>query len=184
LSKIGRQPITIPEGVTVEIKPNQVVVTGPKGSLTQEIRPELEIKKETSQILVVTKSKSKLARSLHGLTRTLIANMIEGVTKGFEKILKLHGVGYRVFSEGEDLKITVGFSHPVMVKSFPGVKYQVEGNNIIKILGTDKQLVGQIAAKIRNIRPPDSYKGKGIRYQGEIVKLKPGKAAKTGAAGT
>ena len=181
MSKVGKQPIKIPEGVTVEIQPNLVVVSGPQGKLEQKIRPELEIKKSQDEILILAKGKSKLARSLHGLTRTLINNMIKGVTQGFSKILELHGVGYRVALEKESLKITVGFSHPVMVEPIEGIQFQVEGNNLIKILGIDKQLVGQVAAQIRAIRPPDAYKGKGIRYQGEEVKLKPGKAAKTEA---
>ena len=183
MSKIGKQPIKIPEGVTVEKDSNEIVIKGPKGSLTLKIRPELEVKKNTEQIEVVRKKQNRLSRCLHGLSRTLIANMIKGVTEGFEKTLELHGVGYRAFLEGEGLKITVGFSHPVLFKQVEGIKFQVEGLNLIKISGCDKQLVGQIAAQIKAIKPPEPYKGKGIRYQNEVVKLKPGKAAKTGAAG-
>lgn len=184
MSKVGKQPIKIPEGVTVDLKDNQVAVVGPKGKLEQKIRLEIEVKKSGEQILVLAKSKSKLSRSLHGLTRTLISNMIEGVTKGFEKTLELHGVGYRVFLEEGGLKISVGFSHPVIIKPVKGITYETEGDNVIKVLGIDKQLVGQIAAKIREVKKPEPYKGKGIRYQGEVVKKKPGKAAKTEAAGT
>jgi len=183
MSKVGKQPIEIPERVTVDLKDNQVTVVGSKGKLEQEIRPEIEVKKSGEQILVLAKSKSKLSRSLHGLTRTLISNMIEGVVKGFEKTLELHGVGYRVFLEGESLKISVGFSHPVIIKPVKGITYEIEGDNVIKVLGIDKQLVGQIAAKIREVRKPEPYKGKGIRYQGEVVKKKPGKAAKAEAEG-
>jgi len=184
LSKVGKQPIKIPEGVTVEIKPSQVIVSGPRGSLTQEIRSEIKVEKKENQILVQPNSQSKLVKSLHGLLRSLIANMIQGVTKGFEKTLELQGVGYRVNLEQENLTLALGFSHPVVVKPPEGIKFQVEGNNLIRVLGIDKQLVGQIAAGIRRIRPPDSYKGKGIRYEGEVIKLKPGKAAKTEAAAT
>ena len=183
MSKIGKQPIKISEGVTVEIKDNQVVVSGPKGRLKQEIRPEIEVKKSGDQIWVSTKNKSKFSRSIHGLIRSLISNMIKGVTCGFEKTLELHGVGYRAFLEGENLKISVGFSHPVIIKQIKGVEYKVEGDNVIKVSGIDKQLVGQIAAKIRDIKKPDPYKGKGIRYQGELIKKKPGKAAKAEASG-
>jgi large subunit ribosomal protein L6 len=163
LSKVGKKPIKIPEGVTIEIQPNQVVVKGPQGELKQNFRPEIGVKKEKDQVLVIAKGKGRLTRSLHGLTRTLIANMIQGVTQGFEKTLELHGVGYRVFLEGDKLKLTIGFSHPVMIEPIEGIKFSLEGNNIIKISGSNKQLVGQTAARIRDVKPPDAYKGKGIR---------------------
>lgn len=183
MSKIGKLPIKIPAGTIIEIKADKVEVKGPKGSLNLKIRPEIDVQKDGDIVQVSQKIQSRISRSLWGLTRTLIDNMIIGVTQGYEKILEMHGVGYRAFLEGEDLKITAGFSHPVIVKSIAGIKFEVEGNNIIKISGIDKQLVGQTAAQIRGIRLPDAYKGKGIRYQGEIIKLKPGKSAKTGAAG-
>ena len=183
MSQIGKQPIKIPKEVTVEIADGQVIVSGPKGKLEQKIRQEIEVKKSGEQILVSTKNKSKFSKSIHGLTRSLIANTIEGVTHGFEKTLELHGVGYRAFLEGGNLKISVGFSHPVIIKQVKGIEYRVEGDNVIKVFGIDKQLVGQITAKIRDVRKPDPYKGKGIRYQGELVKKKPGKAAKTEASG-
>ena len=183
MSKVGKQAIKIPEGVEVLIEGNKVVVKGKNGTLEKKIGSEIGIKKEGDEIKLEAKSQSRMARALHGLFRTLVANMIEGVTKGYEKKLELQGVGYRAALEGGKLKLTVGFSHPVIVEAKEGIKIEVEGNNLIKVSGADKQLVGQVAAGIRDIRPPEVYKGKGIRYQGEVVKLKPGKAAKTGAAG-
>lgn len=179
MSKIGRQAIKIPAGVKVEIKDNQVAVAGPKGGLTIKIRPEISIKKSGDELMVIAKGKSRITNPLHGLTRSLLANMVEGVTEGFQKTLELHGVGYRAALEGGNLKISVGFSHPVIVEAVEGIEFQVEGNNVVKILGADKQLVGQTAAKIREIKKPEPYKGKGIRYQGELIKKKPGKAAKS-----
>ena len=187
MSRIGRQPIKIPEGVTVEIKDRQVEVVGPKGSLVQAIRPEIKVEIKNNQVVVSRKTESRLGRSLHGLTRTLIANMIEGVTKGFVKTLKLVGTGYRVkadpSADGKKLILSLGFSHPVEVESVEGIKFEVEGNDTIRVVGIDKALVGREAAKIRAIRPPEPYKGKGIRYLGEQVRRKPGKAGKAGAAG-
>jgi len=183
MSRIGKKPIQIPEGVNVEVKNGAVVVTGPKGSLTVNFRPEIEVLVEDKKILVKRKGENKLAKSLHGLTRTLIANAVEGVTNGFSKSLEVVGTGYRASLEGETLVLAVGFSHLVKVSPPPGIKFEVEGNNKIKVSGIDKALVGQVAAQIRKIRPPDPYKGKGIRYEGEEVKLKPGKAGKAGAAG-
>jgi len=178
MSRIGKQAIKIPTEVDLEITSDKVVVKGPKGDLNLDLRKEIKVKKEDSQLLIERKENSKLVRSLHGLTRTLIANMIEGVTKGFTKNLELTGVGYRASLEGEDLVLKVGFSHPVRVKPHKGIKFTVAKNKI-EVIGIDKQKVGDMAAKIRKIRPPDAYKGKGIRYQGEKVKIKPGKAAKT-----
>lgn len=182
MSRIGRKPIEIPSGVTVEIKDGEVLVSGPKGDLTIKIRPEIKVKTEEGKIKVERKNDSRLSRSLHGLTRTLIANAIEGVVNGFVKTLKIVGTGYRASLEGENLVLNVGFSHPVKVSPPPGIKFEIEGNDKIKVLGADKSLVGETAARIRKIRPPDVYKGKGIRYEGEEIKLKPGKALKTGAA--
>lgn len=177
MSRIGKQPIKIPEGVTVETTDAQVVIKGPKGSLDLQLRREIKVKKENSQIIVERIGNTKMARSLHGLTRTLIANMIKGVTQGFSKTLEIVGVGYKVSLEGQNLVLKVGFSHPVKVTPYKGINFEVAKNKV-KILGIDKQLVGDVAAKIRKIRPPDAYKGKGIRYEGEEVKTKPGKAAK------
>jgi len=183
MSRIGKRPIKIPKGVTVELKNGEIVVLGPKGSLPVKFRPEIEVLVENNQILVRRKGENKLARSLHGLTRTLIANVLEGVTNGFSKTLEVVGTGYRASLEGENLVLAIGFSHLVKVPPPPGIKFEVEGNNKIKISGIDKALVGRVTAQIRKIRPPDPYKGKGIRYEGEEIKLKPGKAGKTGAAG-
>lgn len=183
MSRIGKQPIQIPQGVTVQLKNGEVVVRGPKGELRQEIQPEVKVAIKKDQVLVSRKSEDKLARSLHGLTRTLIANMIQGVTEGWSKTLKLVGTGYRAKLEGEELILSVGFSHPVELKPIEGIKFEVRGNDTITVLGIDKALVGRVAAEIRKIRPPEPYKGKGIRYKDEKVRRKPGKAAKIGAAG-
>lgn len=181
MSRIGKKPIEISQEVTIKITDGKVIVVGPKGQLEQEIRPEIKVEIKNNKVIVGRKLESKLAKSLHGLTRTLIANMIEGVTKGFSKTLELHGTGYRALLEEGNLKLTLGFSHPVVVKPPQGIQFQLEGNNVIKVLGIDKQLVGQVAAGIRSIKKPDSYKGKGIRYQNELIRKKPGKAAKVGA---
>jgi len=182
MSRIGRRPINIPENVALEIKQGEILVSGPRGNLTVKINPEIEIVKENGRILVKRRGESKLACSLHGLIRTLIANAVEGVANGFSKTLQLVGTGYKVSLEGEALVLAVGFSHQVRVFPPPGIKFEVEGNNKIKVLGIDKSLVGQVAAKIKKIRPPDPYKGKGIRYEGEEIKLKPGKVGKAETA--
>ena len=183
MSRIGQQPIKIPEGVEANYRQAVLVIKGPKGELKQKIRPELKVEIGQSEIKVNRKKNDRFSRSLHGLTRTLIANMIMGVTEGYSKVLKLVGTGYRVKKEGEKLTLSLGFSHPVTVESIKGIQFEVEDDDTIKISGTDKGLVGQVAAKIRQIRPPEPYKGKGIRYQDEEVRRKPGKAGKVGAAG-
>lgn len=177
MSRIGKKPIQIPEEVKVEITDDGVVVSGPKGRLNLKLRREIKVREENKKIIVERARNTKLTRSLHGLTRTLIANMIEGVTKGFSKTLELVGVGFRAALEGENLILKVGFSHPVRVVPSRGIKFEVLKNKI-KVLGIDKQVVGDMAAKIRKIRQPEPYKGKGIRYEGEEIKKKPGKAAK------
>lgn len=182
MSRIGRQPVPIPEGVTVKIKGGEVKVVGPKGELSQEVRQEIKVQIKNNQVLVSRKGDNKLGRFLHGTIRTLIANMIKGVTEGWSKTLKLVGTGYRAKLEGENLVLSVGFSRPVEVKPIKGIKFEVKGNDTIEVSGVDKALVGQVAAKIRKIRPPEPYKGKGIRYENEEVRRKPGKAAKIGAA--
>lgn len=169
-------PITVPSGVTVDIKEdNQVTVSGPKGKLQRNLYPDMSIALADNCLTVSRPSDSKEHRSLHGLTRSLLANMVEGVSRGFEKNLEIVGVGYRAEKAGERLVIRVGYSHPVDVEPLPGLSLDVEGANRIKVTGIDKEVVGEMAAKIRAIRPPDSYKGKGIRYLGEYVRLKPGK---------
>jgi large subunit ribosomal protein L6 len=178
MSRIGRMPITVPQGVVVNIARDLVTVTGPKGELHCHVSPDMGITLENGKLAVSRPSDSKVHRSLHGLTRTLLANMVEGVTKGFEKGLELVGVGYRVEKVGEKVVIRIGFSHQVQLSPSPGLSLDVEGGNRIKVKGIDKEAVGEMAAKIRAIRPPDRYKGKGIRYAGELVRLKAGKAGK------
>ncbi len=177
MSRVGRMPIAVPAGVTVEIKKdNQVKVTGPKGELSRRFRLEMSIKLDGDTLTVSRPSDSKEHRSLHGLTRSLLSNMVDGVTKGFDKELEIVGVGYRVEQVGENLKFSLGFSHPVEILPLPGISFTVATQNRLKISGIDKQVVGQQAAEIRALRPPDAYKGKGVRYLGEYVSLKSGKA--------
>jgi len=184
MSRIGKAPIDIPSGVTVGIKGNNVDVSGPKGELSRSLCPDMKIALDNNVLVVTRPSDNRRHRSLHGLTRTLIANMITGVSQGFEKNLEIVGVGYRAEKAGEKLVLRVGYSHLVELTPPKGVSIEIEGNNKIKVKGIDKEAVGQMAAGIRAVRPPDSYKGKGIRYAGEVVRLKPGKAGKAiGGAG-
>ena len=178
MSRIGRMPINVPSAVVVDIKRDGVRVTGPKGELHRRFNPDMSITLDNNSLAVTRPSDSREHRSLHGLTRTLLANMVEGVTNGFEKNLEIVGVGYRVEKAGDKLVMRVGFSHSVEVSPLPGVSLAVEGTNRIKVTGIDKEVVGEMAAEIRAIRPPDAYKGKGIRYAGEVVRLKAGKAGK------
>ena len=178
MSRIGRMPITVPPGVAVNIKQAEVTVSGPKGELRRRFDPDMSITLDNNSLIVSRPSDSKVHRSLHGLSRSLLANMVEGVTSGFEKTLEIVGVGYRVEEAEDKLVIRIGYSHPVEVLPLPGVSLAIEGTNRIKVTGIDKEVVGEMAAKIRAIRPPDAYKGKGIRYAGESVRLKPGKAGK------
>ena len=182
MSKIGKQPVKIIEGVTVQLDKNKLTVKGPKGFLEQIIRPEIDVKIEEGEVVLTARDQSNFTKALHGLFRSLIKNMVKGVTEGFEKVLELHGTGYRAILEGTSLKFTLGFSHPVIVSAPQGIEFKVEGSNLIKIKGIDNQLVGQTAAKIRHIKPPEPYKGKGIRYRHEIIKKKAGKTAKVGSA--
>jgi len=171
-------PIPVPDTVTVSIKKDEVKVTGPKGELSRRFNPDMDIKLKNSVLTVSRPSDSKEHRSLHGLTRSLLANMVQGVTAGFEKRLDIVGVGYRVEKAGDKLTLRIGYSHSVEVAPLPGISLDVEGGTHIKVSGIDKEVVGEMAAEIRAIRPPDPYKGKGIRYVGEIVRLKAGKAGK------
>ena len=171
-------PIAVPQGVEVNINQNEVTVTGPKGQLSRHFSPDISIALKDGSLIVSRPSDSRVHRSLHGLTRSLLANMVEGVTNGFEKILEMVGVGYRAEKVGDKLIIHVGYSHPVEVSPLPGISLEVEKNNRSKVTGINKEMVGEMAAKIRAIRPPDSYKGKGIRYAGETVHLKAGKSGK------
>jgi large subunit ribosomal protein L6 len=181
MSRIGKQPIEVPSGVEVTVDGSRVQVKGPRGSLGQALHPDMQVLVEDGTIRVVRPSDERLHRSLHGLTRTLVANMIEGVTKGYEKRLEIIGVGYRAAMKGTDLELALGFSHPVSVPAPEGIEFEVPAATRIVIRGSDKQLVGEVAAKIRQLRKPEPYKGKGIRYEGEYVRKKAGKAAK-GAA--
>ena len=178
MSRIGRMPITVPPGVTVNIEEEKVTVSGPKGELSRSLPSEMRINLENDTLTVSRPSDSKEHRSRHGLTRSLLANMVEGVSRGFEKVLEIVGVGYRAEKAGDKLVIRIGYSHPVEVTPLPGISLAVEGANRIKVTGINKEVVGEMAAEIRAIRPPDAYKGKGIRYAGEVVRLKPGKAGK------
>ena len=181
MSRIGRQPITVPAGVDVTIEGPRVTVKGPRGSLDQAIHPDMRVLLEDGTLRVERPSDERLHRSLHGLSRTLLANMVEGVTNGFEKRLEIVGVGYRATLKGTDLELALGFSHPVKFAAPRGIEFEVPAPNRIVVRGIDKQLVGEIAAEIRKVRKPEPYKGKGVRYEGEYVRKKAGKAAK-GAA--
>ena len=178
MSRIGKSPVAIPAGVEVKVNGQEVVVKGPKGTLTQTFRPELSIKVEDNNVVVTRPNDNKSCRSLHGLTRTLISNMVIGVTEGFKKELEVTGVGYRVAKQGKDLVMNLGFSHQVIMPEIEGITIEVPSPNNIVVLGIDKQKVGQFAAEIREKRPPEPYKGKGIRYAGEYVRRKEGKAGK------
>ncbi|OGY21909.1 MAG: 50S ribosomal protein L6 [Candidatus Woykebacteria bacterium GWB1_45_5] len=178
MSKIGRKPIFLPEDVRIETN-HKIVVKGPLGELFVKLPGGIKVKMEDKKLLIVPRDETSETKSFHGLTRSLIANMIEGVTKGFKKTLELSGIGFRAHLSGGKLVLAVGFSHPVEIEAPEGVSFAVTENKIT-VSGVDKELVGQVTAQIRNIRPPDPYKGKGIRYEGEIVRLKPGKAAKVG----
>jgi large subunit ribosomal protein L6 len=185
MSRIGKQPIPIPSGVTIDLKNGVVTTKGPKGSLTFTPHQRIQIKVDGSTILVERKSDEILDRSLHGLTRTIIANMIHGVTQGFSKRLEIQGVGYRAQIQGKNLQLALGFSHPVDFSAPTGITFEIdkEKKNIITVSGIDKVLVGQVAANLRSLRKPEPYKGKGIRYVGEMVRRKAGKAATTAAKG-
>ena len=178
MSRIGRKPIEIPAGVEFSVKDNLVTVKGPKGTLTQRIHPNMEICQDGNIVTVKRPDDDKYNRSLHGLSRTLIANMIEGVNKGFSKDLEVIGVGYRVAKEGKNLVMNLGYSHQVIMPEIDGITIECPSPNKITISGPDKQAVGQFAAEVRKKRPPEPYKGKGIRYAGEFVRKKDGKAGK------
>lgn len=178
MSRIGNSPIIIPENVTVQVDGQTVKVEGPKGMLERVVHPVVKVEVSGKQAILERKRNDRLSRSVHGLTRSLINNMVVGVTEGFSRGLELVGVGYRATGGGDNLTLTVGFSHPVTVTAPAGVSFTVADNTKITVSGIDKELVGQVAANIRSIKPPEVYKGKGIRYEGEIVRRKPGKAAK------
>jgi large subunit ribosomal protein L6 len=176
-------PNPVASGVTVTIDGPRIAVKGPKGQLEREFNPDIRVVQDNGQLVVTRPSDQKDHRALHGLTRTLLSNMVTGVSAGFTKTLEIQGVGYRVQKQGTNIVLAVGYSHPVEVTPPAGVEFNVEGNNRIHVQGIDKELVGQVAANVRNVRPPEPYKGKGIRYQGENVRRKAGKAGKGGKAG-
>jgi large subunit ribosomal protein L6 len=177
MSRIGRQPITIPDGVNVAVDPGRVTVNGPLGELTQNVPARMQIDKEDGQLVVKRPTERGDDRALHGLTRSLVANMVEGVTNGFEKRLEIQGVGYRASLRGTALELNVGYSHPVVIDAPAGITFEVPAQTEIIVKGIDKQQVGEIAAEVRDVRPPEPYKGKGIRYAGEYVRRKVGKRA-------
>ena len=177
MSRIGKRPIEVPAGVIVSVDPGRVTVSGPKGELRQTVPSRMQIAHEEGTVTVTRPTERGEDRALHGLTRTLVANMVEGVTKGFEKHLEIQGVGYRAQLKGSDLELAVGFSHPVTITPREGISFDVPQPTEVIVKGTDKQVVGQTAAEIRKVRPPEPYKGKGIRYQGEQVRRKVGKRA-------
>jgi len=177
MSRIGKQPIELPSGVNVAISPGRVQVNGPLGELSQNVPARMLVEQDDGTLVVKRPTERGDDRALHGLTRSLIANMVEGVTKGFEKRLELQGVGYRASLRGTDLELNVGFSHPVVVKPPQGISFEVPEATSVLVKGIDKQQVGEIAAEVRKVRPPEPYKGKGIRYEGEYVRRKVGKRA-------
>ena len=179
MSRVGSLPIPVPQGVKVNIEGNKVTVEGSKGKLSRLLHPDISITLKDGTLIVARPSNSRVHRALHGLTRSLLANMVEGVTKGFEKTLELRGVGYRAQKTCNKLSLQVGYSHLVDFSPPDGIDIVVEGTNRIYVRGINKELVGEVAAQIRATRPPDSYKGKGIKYVGERLRLKPGKAGKT-----
>jgi large subunit ribosomal protein L6 len=177
MSRIGKSPIEIPAGVSVAISPGRVMVNGPLGELSQQIPQRMSVEQKDAELIVARPTERGDDRALHGLTRSLVANMVEGVTKGFEKTLEIQGVGYRAALRGTDLELLVGFSHPVVKKAPDGITFEVPAPNQVLVKGIDKQKVGQVAAEVRAVRPPEPYKGKGIRYAGEYVRRKVGKRA-------
>ncbi|MBI3925466.1 MAG: 50S ribosomal protein L6 [Armatimonadetes bacterium] len=183
MSRIGKKPITLPKGVDVKFVPGQVHIKGPKGELSQAIDPSLEVKVEDGNVLVLRPNDERRMRAQHGLARTLIFNMVTGVTEGFTRSLQIIGVGYRATQQGKGIQLQLGHSHPINIDPIPGIEFEVEVDNRAKInkvhiRGTDKQKVGQVAANLRGLRPPEPYKGKGMRYVDEVVQRKMGKAGK------
>lgn len=178
MSRIGRAPIPVPAGVTATINGSDITIAGPKGTLSLTVADPIVVKQEGEEIVVTRPDDERASRSLHGLTRTLVANMVTGVTTGYEKSLEIVGTGYRVAAKGNDLEFALGFSHPVLVTAPEGISFVVETPVKFKVQGIDKQKVGEVAANIRKIRKPEPYKGKGVRYEGEVVRRKAGKAGK------
>ena len=178
MSRIGRKPVPVPKDVTVQVNGNLITAKGPKGELSRSLHPAMMLSLDAGQVLVSRPSEQTMHKALHGLSRTLVANMVEGVSKGFEKVLEIQGVGFKAEVSPKGLNLSLGFSHPVKYDAPAGIKLLVENATVVKISGPSKEMVGQVAAEIRAIRPPEPYKGKGVRYQGERVRRK---AGKTGA---
>lgn len=181
MSRIGKRPVPIPAGVAVSIAGREIRVKGPKGELKRLVHPEMAVAVDGDQVTVGRPSEETRHKALHGLTRTLIRNMIQGVSQGYTKTLEIHGVGYKAESQAAGLKLTVGFSHPVEFKAPAGIQFTVDNPTMIRVDGVDKELVGQVASELRKVRPPEPYQGKGIRYQGEHVRRKAGKTGATAA---
>ena len=177
MSRIGKRPVPLPKGVTAQVDGRRVTVKGPKGEIARTFHADMAITVEDGNVVVKRPSDESFHKALHGLSRTLVANMVEGVTKGYQKALEIQGVGYKAEPKGQEIQLLVGFSHPVRYKAPQGIKITIENNTLVKIDGVDKELVGQVAAEIRAVKPPEPYKGKGIRYQGEQVRRKAGKTA-------
>jgi large subunit ribosomal protein L6 len=181
MSRIGRLPIAVPAGVNVTLDGRSITVTGPRGTLSRELNPAMTVVQEDESLRVERPSDSKTHRSLHGLTRTLVANMVEGVTNGYRKGLEITGVGYRAVKVGEKLQLSLGYSHQIEIDPPKGISFELENPTRLAVVGIDKELVGQVAAKVRSTRKPEPYKGKGVRYAGEVIRRKAGKAGKIGA---
>jgi large subunit ribosomal protein L6 len=180
MSRIGRLPITVPSGVDVTIDGRTVTVKGPKGSLTRELHPDMTVAREDDRLVVTRPTEQKTHKQLHGLTRTLVNNMVVGVTDGYRKSLEITGVGYRAAKVGEKLQLNLGYSHPIEIAPPSGISFEVENPTHLAVLGIDKELVGQVAAQVRSTRKPEPYKGKGVKYAGEYIRRKAGKAGKIG----
>jgi large subunit ribosomal protein L6 len=178
MSRIGKKPVTVPQGVTLDLKGSEVAVKGPKGELRRQLHPEMQLALADGVFTVTRPSEEQKHKALHGLTRTLVQNMVDGVSKGFVKTLEIQGVGYKAEAKPYGVNLVVGYSHPVKYEAPKGIKITVENNTTVKIEGADKEKVGQVAAELRAVRPPEPYKGKGVRYQGEQIRRK---AGKTGA---
>lgn len=178
MSRIGRKPVAVPAGITVTVDGQQVTAKGPKGTLQRRVHPELTVRLDGAELAVERPSDAPRHKALHGLTRTLLANMVEGVSRGYEKVLEIQGVGYKAETNPKGITMIVGYSHPVPYAAPAGITLAVENNTVVKVSGADKELVGQVAAELRAVRPPEPYKGKGVRYRGEQVRRK---AGKTGA---
>jgi large subunit ribosomal protein L6 len=180
MSRIGRLPITVPQGVTVTVDGRSIIVVGPRGTLSRDLHPDMAVSETDGTIHVERPTESKTHKELHGLTRTLVSNMVEGVTNGYRKGLEITGVGYRATLSGRKLMLNLGYSHPIEIDPPSGISFEVDNPTRLAVVGIDKELVGQYAAKVRSMRKPEPYKGKGVRYAGEVVRRKAGKAGKIG----